>query len=337
MRVLKTASRVHWGPIWNPSRYHYACLTCIHVLPHLHPCPKYLVPPPPMYHVTSIQLQKFFFNHHPYRGSPPFRPHLNSMQVAIWFSPPPMSRPISTQAPRFTSSIPVVMQLNPESHIFVSSQPSLWLTPMQIPGNASQSHPGPISQGHLHMKMYVSPPYMSFLTSHSHDYCLTPTPLHPHPPHPHHPPHQPRWCLTSIHVPGFLSHLHPGIASTPSRSKNSSLTMIHIVDHIYQGSISPKCRSKCEFHLHPRPISSPSRPIDSHLASIQVVSHLNPGLYMCVPSPFRWRLSSNQVTKIASLFHPGNISTTIEYNIFASYLKPGPIFCNSPPSSSPFT
>ena len=78
------------------------------------------------------------------------------------------------------------------------------------------------------------------------------------------------------------------------------------VDH--QGSISPKCRSKCEFHLHPRPISSPSRPIDSHLASIQVVSHLNPGLYMCVPSPFRWRLSSNQVTKIASLFHPGNIS-----------------------------
>ena len=140
-----------------------------------------------------------------------------------------------------------------------------------------------------------------------------PPPSTPHPPptstpHPHHPPHQHSWCLTSIHVSGFLSHLHPGIASTPSRSKNSSLTMIHIVDHIYQGSISPKCRSKCEFHLHPRPISSPSRPIDSHLASIQVVSHLNPGLYMCVPSPFRWRLSSNQVTKIGSLFHPGNIS-----------------------------
>ena len=119
---------------------------------------------------------------------------------------------------------------------------------------------------------------------------------------------QPRWCLTSIHVPGFLSHLHPGIASPPSRSKNSSLTMIHIVAHIYPGSISLKSRSKCEFHLHPCPISSPSRPIDSHLASIQVVSHLNPGLYICVPSSSRWRLSSNQVTKIASLFHPGNIS-----------------------------
>ena len=119
---------------------------------------------------------------------------------------------------------------------------------------------------------------------------------------------QPRWCLTSIHVPGFLSQLHPGIASPPSRSKNSSLTMIHIVAHIYPGSISPKSRSKCEFHLHPRPISSPSRPIDSHLASIQVVSHLNPGLYICVPSSSRWRLNSNQVTKIASLFHSGNIS-----------------------------
>ena len=112
---------------------------------------------------------------------------------------------------------------------------------------------------------------------------------------------QPRWCLTSIHVPGFLSHVHPGIASPPSRSKNYSLTMIHIVAHIYPGSISPKSRSKCEFHLHPRPISSPSRPIDSHLASIQVVSHLNPGLYIWVPSSSRWRLSSNQVTKIASL------------------------------------
>ena len=40
----------------------------------------------------------------------------------------------------------------------------------------------------------------------------------------------------------------------------------------------------------------------------QVVTHLNPGLYICVPSSSRWLLSSNQVTKIASLFHPGNIS-----------------------------
>ena len=84
--------------------------------------------------------------------------------------------------------------------------------------------------------------------------------------------------------------------------------MIHIVAHIYPGSISPKSRLKCEFHLHPRPISSPSTPIDSYLASIQVVSHLNPGLYICVPSSSRRRLSYNQVTKIASLFHPGNIS-----------------------------
>ena len=91
------------------------------------------------------------------------------------------------------TSIPVVTQLNPESHIFVSSQSSLWLTTMQIPGNASQSHPGPISQGHLHMKMYVSPPYRSFLTSHSQYYCLPPSTPHPPPtstPHPSHPPHQ---------------------------------------------------------------------------------------------------------------------------------------------------
>ena len=85
--------------------------------------------------------------------------------------------------------------------------------------------------------------------------------------------------------------------------------MIHIMAHIYPGSNSPKSRSKCEFHLHPRPISSPSRPIaHSHLAFIQVVSHLNPGLYICVPSSSRWRLSSNQVRKNASLFHPDKIS-----------------------------
>ena len=248
MRVLKTASRVHW--IWNPSSFHYMCLTSIHVLPHLHPCPKYLVPPPSMYHVTSIQLQKFFFNHHPYRGSPPFRPHLNSMQVAIWLSPPPMSRPISTQAPRFTC------HLHPGRDATQSKIPHFCLISIQFmaspnadPGKCisvpSRSHISRPSTNenvsHLHTghslphipKIIVSPPPPP-----------PPPPPHPHPtphPHPHHPPHR-------------------------------------------------------------------SRPIDSHLASIQVVSHLNPGLYMCVPSPFRRRLSSNQVTKIASLFHPGNFS-----------------------------
>ena len=54
MPVLKTASLVHPGPIWNPSRYHYVCLTSIHDLPHLHPCP------PSMHRFTSIHVPKFF-------------------------------------------------------------------------------------------------------------------------------------------------------------------------------------------------------------------------------------------------------------------------------------
>ena len=99
-----------------------------------------------------------------------------------------------------------------------------------------------------------------------------------------------RYWITSIQVQKFFSHNDP--------YRGSHLSRFHLT----------QIQQNVEFHLHPRIISSPSRPINSHLASIQVVSHLNPGLYICVPSSSRWHLISNQVTKIASLFHPGNIS-----------------------------
>ena len=47
MRVPKTASRVHPGPIWNPSRYHYVCHVCHR---YFHSCPASpasMSPPPP--------------------------------------------------------------------------------------------------------------------------------------------------------------------------------------------------------------------------------------------------------------------------------------------------
>ena len=69
------------------------------------------------------------------------------------------------------------------------------------------------------------------------------------------------FSLTCMHVPGFLSHLHPCIISPPYRPKNSSLTVIHITAHLHASPISPKSRSKYESQLQPRPISSPFRPI----------------------------------------------------------------------------
>ena len=162
-RVPETAYRVHPGPIWNPSMYHYVCLTSIHVLPHLYPCPKYLVPPPSMYHLTSIQVQKFFFNCHPYRGSPPFRPHLNLLDLCL-------------------ISIQVLSHLTTSSKNLVSPSSRWRPTSIQIVITIFHLHSGPIPNPYrsqdVHLKpihvlphlhpgpmSIVSPPYMQSFTS----------------------------------------------------------------------------------------------------------------------------------------------------------------------------
>ena len=250
MRVLKTASRVHW--IWNPSSFHYMCLTSIHVLPHLHPCPKYLVPPPSMYHVTSIQLQKFFFNHHPYRGSPPFRPHLNSMQVAIWLSPPPMSRPISTQAPRFTC------HLHPGRDATQSKIPHFCLISIQFMASPN-ADPGKCIS--VPSRSHISRPSTNENVSHLHTGHSLP------------------------HIPKIIVS-HPGAISHENWFQDSCLTFIQVTSQFHpnrDNNISATFRSHFKpiqvsrraSQIHPCPPSPASRSHDYCLTSIHAEFHLN--------------------------------------------------------------
>ena len=58
MRVPKTASRVHPGPIWNPSRYHYVCHVCHR---YFHSCPASpasMSPPPPPCTVSHPSMSR---------------------------------------------------------------------------------------------------------------------------------------------------------------------------------------------------------------------------------------------------------------------------------------
>ena len=73
--------------------------------------------------------------------------------------------------------------------------------------------------GHSGLRMCVSPPSMS--------------------------------CLTSFQVPKFLSHLHPWTGSFPSRSKDSYLTFIHVHFHFRLGNyigISPPNMSRLAYN-----------------------------------------------------------------------------------------
>ena len=163
--------------------------------------------------------------------------------------------------------------------------------------------------------MHLSPIQVPYLKAIYIWKCMShPTPPPPPPTHPHShptptihpinlddvsPPSMSQdSCLTSIQV---LHQLHPGPKILLSQWSILWITSIKVPSHPNVGRNESFISIHAPSHLH-------LSPIDSHLASIQVVFHLNPGLYMCVPSPFRWRLSSDQVTKIASLFHPGNIS-----------------------------
>ena len=108
-------------------------------------------------------------------------------------------------------------------------------------------------------------------------------------------------CLVSIQV---LSHLKTGSKILVSPSSRWHLNSIQIVITISQ--------------LHSDPFSNPYRSQDVHLKPIHVLPHLHPGL-MFIVSP------------------PSMSFTSIQYNIFISHPQPGPNFCNSPPSSPPFT
>ena len=132
---------VHVSP-QSSSRYLH--LTPTQMMSHLHPCPRILVSPPSRYCFTSIQAQKFFSHHDPYRGSHLSKVHLSQIQVEIWVSPPSTPHLISILAHRFTS-IQVVSHLNPGLYICVPSSSRWRLSSNQVTKIASLFHPGNIS------------------------------------------------------------------------------------------------------------------------------------------------------------------------------------------------
>ena len=75
------------------------------------------------------------------------------------------------------------------------------------------------------------------------------------------------------------------------------------------------CLNSIHVPSHPQPslkicISPPARFLGLSLLSIWDVSHLNSGPDICVSPPSWWRLTSNQVHKMASQFHPNQIHKT---------------------------
>ena len=234
--------KLHLVSIQVQSETHPGIITSIHVLPHLHPCPENLVPPPSMYHLTSIQVQKFFSSCHPYRGSPPL--HLNSMQVTIWFATPPTSRPMCTEAPRFTC------HLHPGRAATQSRIPHFCLITIQFMSNPnagpgkcisvpSRSHISwPSTSKHIRLTSIQVIPYLTF--------------------------------------PRLLSHPPPCTVSHRSVSPNSS---IHVASHFKPGHAVGIAHPSIQVkriapQLHPS--STATYPGLKMCVSTQPRSHLTP-------------------------------------------------------------
>ena len=127
------------------------------------------------------------------------------------------------------------------------------------------------------------------------------------------------YCLTSIRVHKFTSHLHPGRGSSLCRCWYSCLTSIQLTIHLHQVT-------KIAFQLHSCPISP------------------YPDLMMCVVTQTRPRLILIQVSRLASRLNPGSISTPSSYGDvrltsiqFPSHLHPSPKVHASPTSRSCLT
>ena len=213
----------------------------------------------------------------------------------------------------------IMSHLQPGLDIHVSPFNS-HLTPIYIPQNASQFHPGPISS-HTGPKVSVSPPSRPHLTpihiarfaSHLLLYHVSP------------PVSSPGLQLTciqvpshSIQVPKSVSHLHPVYASSPSRSRYSCHIFIQVTSCLHPGpDPGPKNGISAPSKSH---LSSP-RTRDFCFTSIQVPLHLNSGprIHVSFSPPSMSRLTSIQVRLTLSTF-----STS-----FVTHIHPG---CVSPPS-----
>ena len=157
-------------------------------------------------------------------------------------------------------------------------------------------------------------------------------------------------CLTSIHVLIFVTHLHPGDVSDPSRSLELHLNSIHVQSQIHPDlkiCVSPISRpcliciqvSRFLHQLLQCTFSPPSRPrkmqinlIQAHIKLILVsgcVLHLRP----CPASPTSRSQNSCLISiHVPAHFHPGPKDSYLTFIHVQFHFRLGNYIGISPPS-----
>ena len=308
-----------------PSR---SCATCITSLLHTnHVLPQHMSW---LLHPTSIQVQKILSQLHPSPVSPysglmmctstQSRSHLSPIQMSIFVF----------------HLYPGNVNRDSGHEICISPPKRFPLTCIQVEGFASQLHPGamslPFKSENLHLNsIYVlslphlhpghissqsRPKYLHvtsiqviIITHVRHTSIQVLSHLHPNSNILISPP--PMYCLTSIQVRSFVSHLHPcdispRAYSLPFKSwylhHSSNHVLSHTNPHLDISAWTPsrlRLTSIPRFvsHIHPSrpsthpiasqfqlgPISTPSRSPDVRLTSIHIPSHLHSVSYSCIP------------------------------------------------------
>ena len=332
------------------SRFHLNCIQVPRFASHLHLC--HVSPPvsSPGFQLTCIQVPSYsiqvpnFVSHlHPVHASSPSRSRYSchiSIQVTFCLHPGPdpgpkngISAPSKSHlnSPRTRdfclASIQVPLHLNsgPRIHVSFSSPSMSRLTSMH---KGPKIHASPLSRSRLTSSTFST----SFVT-HLHPGCVSPpfrtwfrcikVPICTHPLH---------WCCVSHPSRSWEEHLnsiqitlltHLGLQiciSPPSRSRLTSVQIPIFVSHLQTGRISPPFRS---WRLH--------------LSFIQVPYHPHPCLEICVSTLSISCLISIQVTRTASLLHPGPASPPsrpLDSYFTSNLLCPGLKNFTSSPSSS---
>ena len=118
------------------------------------------------------------------------------------------------------------------------------------------------------------------------------------------------WCLTSIQVHKFASHLDPSTISNACKFQDVRLTSTQvpkIAPQLHSGIIYNLQSLRCSSHLHSDHISAQSKSYDSLLNSIKVTSQLIPGLVDRISAHSRPNLNAFQVSGFVSHLHPGPV------------------------------
>ena len=318
---IQVQSQTHPGLemcISIPSR---SCTTCITSLLHTdHVSPQHMS----WYlHPTSIQVQKITSQLHPSPISPysclmmctstQSRSHLSPTQMSIFVFHlyPGSIKPWSRSRDFHLTSKEVPSHLHPGRRIRVSAPSRCHLTPIQVWKFASKlhlcsvpphPHPGHISYQSRPKYLHLTSIQVMSIAQVCHTSIQVLSHLHPNSNIPISPP--PMYCLISIQVRSFVSHLHPcdispPACSLPFKSWYLHHSSIHVLSHTnprFNISAWTPSRSRLTsiqvpwlaFHIHPSRPSTPSCcisiPARSHLNPIQVsgwASHLHP----CPGSP----------------------------------------------------